>query len=109
MNNVRNNGRTCWTAWAIRTLRASANQMRPKRYRSTKSPTSYSENGSRARHIFTRHPKLKLHEVHYARHVDATTNPVVNDPEADAISVADLANIECVVRRSGWRDAVFVS
>jgi len=44
-----------------------------------------------------------------ARGNDATSNPVMNDPEADAVSVADLSNIEGVIRRSRRRDAVFVS
>src|SRR5271165_936086 len=43
--------------------------MRPTRYRSTKRLTSCSGNGLPTRHIFTHHPKRKLHEVHNACHV----------------------------------------
>src|SRR5215469_18298013 len=48
---------------------ASANRMRHTRYRSTKKPTSCFGSGLSTQRIFIRHPKHKLHEVHYARHV----------------------------------------
>ena len=48
---------------------SSASRMRRMKYRSTNTQTNYSGNGLPPRHIFSRHPKRKLHEVHYARHV----------------------------------------
>jgi hypothetical protein len=38
-----------------------------------------------------------------------TADPIVNDPKADAVPIADLADIERVVGRLGSWDTVFIS
>jgi len=43
------------------------------------------------------------------RNDKSTADPIVNDPKADTISVADLADIERVVGRSGRRDTVLIN
>ena len=50
-------------------LRSNASRMPHTLYQSTTSRTSSSENGLSIRYIYTHHPKRKLHEVRYARHV----------------------------------------
>src|ERR1700674_3028037 len=61
-------------------LHNSESRTRLTRSRSAKGRTASSEKGLPIPHAFTQHPKRKLHEVHYARHVGIPSGRVRPSP-----------------------------